>query len=189
MPDEIERRFLPKSPDWRPEGECTPIAQGYFKLGESAQGRVIKWPWPYFALDGERLLWLEWRDVFDLTPHLSPEGFLPAGWKARIRSYFDARYVLDLKGPRSGTTRFELADLPLDPKQGHALLERCGDTLMRKKRYVIPYLGHAWQIDVFEGKHAGLITCEVELRSATSIVKLPPWVGEEITDRKLFPES
>lgn len=186
MPLEIERRFLPRSPDWRPEGECVPITQGYLKTGENAVVRAVRWPWPHLMLNNERVAWLEWKDIFDITPHITPEGYLPAEWKIRIRCYFDIRYVLDIKGPRSGTTRFELDEIQLDPKTGEQLLQQCKGTVLRKKRYVLPYIGHAWQVDVYEGQHAGLVTCEVELRSATSIVKLPPWVGEEITDRKLF---
>lgn len=186
MPLEIERRFLPKSSNWRPDGDATPITQGYFLLGEKAVARVIKWPWPHLVLNNRRVSWLSLKDFRELKPHLTPDGMLPAGWKIRIRSYFNARYVLDIKGPRTATTRFELAELQLDPSAGRRLQSLCGDTVLSKKRYVLPHLGHDWQVDVYEGKHEGLVTCEVELRSANAIVKLPSWVGEEITDRKLF---
>ncbi len=187
MPLEIERRFLPKEKNWRPEGDAEPITQGYFKLGEGGtKASVQKWPWPSFWLNGERLTYLGLADYKHLLPLLNAEGEVPAGWKARIRCYFGVRYVLDLKGPRTGTTRFELAEKPLSEATGKRLLALCGDTILQKKRYTLPYRGHAWQVDVYEGQHAGLITCEVELPSPTSIVQLPPWVGEEITDRKLF---
>lgn len=183
---EIERRFLPLDKQWRPEGDAEPITQGYFKLGETASARVAAWPWPHFVLNGERLFWLSLPQFRELRAVAAADGTLPPGWKARVRCYFNTRYVLDIKGPRSGATRFELAERQLPAATGKRLLARCGDTILSKKRYALPYHGHVWQVDVYEGQHQGLITCEIELPSATTPFRLPPWVGEEITDRKLF---
>lgn len=186
MPYEIERRFLPKEPGWRPEGGGMAITQGYFKLGENAVMQARLWPWLHLRLNDQRLVWLNWRDYRALKQYLQQDGALPAGWKARIRRYGHSRYVFDLKGPRSGTTRFELDDRPLPAPLGAALLQQCGETVLHKTRHTLPYAGHDWQVDVYEGQHAGLVTCEVELPAADTAVDLPPWVGEEITHRKLF---
>jgi len=183
---EIERRFLPLDKNWRPEGDAEPITQGYFKLGESASARLVTWPWPHFVLNGERLFWLSLQQYRDLKTVTTADGTLPQGWKARVRCYFNTRYVLDIKGPRTGTTRFEMAEQPLTDATGKRLLALCGDTVLSKKRYAIPYHGYVWQVDVYEGEHKGLITCEIELPSPTTLFKIPPFVGEDITDRKLF---
>ena len=186
MPEEIERRFLPRSPEWRPEGKGVHLVQGYFKLGETATGQPALWPWPHFRVNGLRLVWLSWKDWASLRPHCTAEGGLPKGWKARIRSYDNRRFVLDIKGPRNGTTRFELDEQPLSPKAGHALLEQCRETVLSKTRYTLSHAGQDWHVDVFDAPHSGLITCEAELTSADAPLELPPWVGEEITGRKLF---
>lgn len=186
MPLEIERRFLPKDKDWQPQGTPLAITQGYFKLGENATARASLFPWPHFVLNGERLFWLSLPAYTALKPALLADGTLPAGWKVRIRCYDNSRYVLDIKGPRIGTTRFELAEKPLSPTTGARLQHLCGDTLLSKTRYVMAHSGHEWHVDVYEGQHTGLVTCEVELPDADTPVDLPPWVGEEITDRKLF---
>jgi CYTH domain-containing protein len=38
-----------------------------------------------------------------------------------------------------------------------------------------------WEIDVFEGKLAGLIIAEIELPSEDFEIDIPSWVGEEVT--------
>ena len=40
MPFEIERKFLPKDPDWRPTGPCHVLRQGFFWLDEDSAARV-----------------------------------------------------------------------------------------------------------------------------------------------------
>jgi len=43
-----------------------------------------------------------------------------------------------------------------------------------------------WEIDFYLDQHMGLNVAEVELDSADAALEIPDWVGEEITDRKLF---
>ncbi len=55
-----------------------------------------------------------------------------------------------------------------------------------KRRYTLRYGGRRWEVDVFEGDNRGLVIAEVELPSLNARVRLPPWVGEEITGRVEF---
>jgi adenylate cyclase len=55
-----------------------------------------------------------------------------------------------------------------------------------KRRYMLRYGGRRWEVDVFEGNNRGLVIAEVELPSLDTPVRLPPWVGEEITSRVEF---
>lgn len=64
-----------------------------------------------------------------------------------------------------------------------------------KDRYEILYKGAKFEIDAYKGPLIGLYTVEVEAPSNLSSadkksfienVKLPPWVGQEITQNKLF---
>lgn len=55
-----------------------------------------------------------------------------------------------------------------------------------KTRYEIPYKGHVIELDVFGGRHLGLVVAEVELTDPDEQVDLPAWVGEEVTGQKQY---
>jgi CYTH domain-containing protein len=38
-----------------------------------------------------------------------------------------------------------------------------------------------WEVDVFEGAHAGLVIAEIELAAADAAFERPNWLGEEVT--------
>lgn len=185
---ETERKFLPADPDWRPSGPFTTIAQGYFKMGENARGTIDwKLPRPAFCIDGEDCTPLSWFRALALRRHFV-KGELPKGWKARIRSYDDDRFVLDLKGPRVGASRAEFDQNPLYRAQGEKLQARCGETLLVKDRYELTEAGQTYHVDVYKGAHAWRgVVIELEQKKLDNTVKLASWVGREITNEKLFP--
>ena len=41
---------------------------------------------------------------------------------------------------------------------------------------------HIWEIDVFQGKLAGLIIAEIELKSENETFTKPNWVIEDVSD-------
>jgi len=188
MAHEIERRFLLRDANWRPPGEPVQLTQGFFKLGEQVQGRPSLRPTgPVFILNEQIEIPISWHFAWELRDICKDHnGLMPSGWKARIRCTNGQHYVFDLKGPRSGTTRLEFANTPLDPVTGSALLGLCGDTRLTKLRFTVPHAGHVWEVDFYLDQHMGLNVAEVELDSADAALEIPDWVGEEITDRKLF---
>ena len=48
-------------------------------------------------------------------------------------------------------------------------------------RHLVPYRGHTWEVDIFTGRHEGLVLAEIELSSVWEQYDLPPWVGQEVT--------
>ena len=50
-----------------------------------------------------------------------------------------------------------------------------------KVRHIVPYGGRIWEVDVFHGRHEGLVLAEVELDDAGAQVEIPPFAGEEVT--------
>jgi adenylate cyclase len=56
-----------------------------------------------------------------------------------------------------------------------------GTALVVKTRHRVEAGGHVWEVDLFEGEHAGLVLAEVELSSEDEAIAPPPWVGEEVT--------
>lgn len=110
------------------------------------------------------------------------QGYLSTNAKAtvRIRIIDDVRAVLTLKGPTTGISRAEFEyEVPLD--EGRALLEMARPEVVEKRRFEVPFGGLVWEVDVFEGSHAGLVMAEVELADADQLVALPDWAGLEVS--------
>lgn len=98
--------------------------------------------------------------------------------RVRIRG---ERAFLTLKSPKRGYSRdeFEYA-IPL-PDAATLIANHCAGRVVRKTRYLINHAPHVFEVDVFEGAHTGLIVAEVELPHEHSTVRLPDWLGEEVT--------
>lgn len=73
-------------------------------------------------------------------------------------------------------------EMPTDSKKMQEHIDRfCADTVIDKTRYLFPYEGYVWEIDIFHGRHAGLILAEIELPSADIDFAKPDWAGEDVT--------
>lgn len=99
----------------------------------------------------------------------------------RVRTIGDHAY-LTIKGVSTGITRLEFEyEIPL--ADANSMLDNlCEKPLIEKTRYVIPYEDFTWEVDEFHGENAGLIVAEVELENECQEFRLPPWVGEEVSD-------
>lgn len=99
----------------------------------------------------------------------------------RVRTIGDHAY-LTVKGISTSITRMEFEyEIPL--ADANDMLDHlCEKPLIEKTRYAIPYQGHIWEVDEFHGENAGLIVAEVELEDESQEFRLPPWVGEEVSD-------
>lgn len=98
--------------------------------------------------------------------------------RVRIRG---ERAYLTLKSPKEGFSRDEF-EYPIPVADARAMLaHHCAGRIVRKTRYVVDHAHHLFEVDVFEGKHAGLIVAEVELPHEETPLCLPEWVGDEIT--------
>lgn len=85
----------------------------------------------------------------------------------------------------SGLTRTEW-EYGIPYEEGKGLMTLCSDKVVEKHRYIVPYEGEVWEVDIFQGRHKGLITAELELNSTTHAYSLPPWVGREVTGDKRY---
>ena len=87
---------------------------------------------------------------------------------------------LTIKGLTVGIARKEFEyEIPLEDAQ--ELLKLCIN-ILEKVRYKVNYAGKIWEIDIFSGRHEGLILAEVELLSDEEIIELPDWVDKEVSD-------
>ena len=116
------------------------------------------------------------------------QGFLTRGADAavvRVRIEDDKRGWLTVKSAGSGLARDEYEyDIPI--KDARMLLKLCGKHVIAKTRHLLPVDELTWEIDEFEGRHEGLIIAEVELPSSDHKLRLPPWVGREVTGKRKF---
>jgi adenylate cyclase len=99
----------------------------------------------------------------------------------RIRSRDDKEAFITLKGAVSGRSRAEYEyEIPII--DGRELLLMADPHVLEKHRHLVPFGGLTWEVDVFGGRHQGLVIAEVELQSEDQHVDMPDWIGREVTD-------
>ncbi len=103
----------------------------------------------------------------------------PAG-TVRVRLKGNDAY-LTVKGRNDGAVRDEW-EYRISVEDARQMLERVTEgTVISKKRYMVNYEGHTWEVDEFAGDLAGLVVAEVELKSIDEPVSMPDFIGEEVT--------
>lgn len=90
--------------------------------------------------------------------------------------------LLTIKGGSDPLHRLEF-EYRIPYGDGIAILNQlCSKPLIEKVRHeVLGPDGLLWEIDEFQGSLSGLILAEVELPDDKSLVSLPPWIGQEVT--------
>lgn len=122
-----------------------------------------------------------WREM--ATGKAYCQGYIRTavpGQSVRVRIAGDQGY-LTIKGPAKGLSRAEFEyDIPVVDAQ-EMLETLCDRPLIEKIRYRLPVDEVVWEIDEFKGENTGLIVAEVELASEHQSVKLPDWIGKEVS--------
>ncbi|MBQ9442570.1 MAG: CYTH domain-containing protein [Selenomonadaceae bacterium] len=149
-----------------------------------------------FLVDAEKLSEIQLTDGEKIS-----QGYLSTDVEKIVRVRIKKnRGFLAVKTRNIGIVRREFEyEIPL--ADAEELLKLCGKNILNKIRYKIEFENHLWEVDIFEGRHAGLILVEVEINSADEVIKIPSWVGEEVSadpkyynvnlifDEKTFPEK
>lgn len=121
-----------------------------------------------------------WRSLSEGV--LYAQGYLPTSPECtvRVRIVGDHGY-LTIKGVTVGCSRSEYEyEIPVQDA-AEIMHQLCGDRLVEKKRYTIPFGGLHWEVDEFLGPNQGLILAEVELTSPAQAIIIPEWIGREVT--------
>ncbi|ERJ68965.1 CYTH domain-containing protein [Porphyromonas gingivalis] len=107
----------------------------------------------------------------------------------RIRLCNDEAY-LTIKGKTNegGLSRSEY-EYPVPFEEAKEMLTLCLPGYIMKQRYCVPHKGHVWEVDVFEGRHKGLVIAEVELATEDESIELPDWIGNEVTGNRRYYNS
>ena len=122
----------------------------------------------------------------DLTrfPHAAIEqGYLALdanGVQVRLRK---AGTKLTLTCKRNRESAREEREVVLTPEQFEILWPATSDRRLSKTRYNIP-LGHlVVEIDIYSGRHAGLVVAEVEFAAEEEARNFEPpaWLGEDVS--------
>ncbi|HMQ25269.1 MAG TPA: CYTH domain-containing protein [Acidimicrobiales bacterium] len=119
------------------------------------------------------------------------QGYLDqaGGESVRIRCWPDDGWaVLTVKGPREGMSRRE-AECDVTAEVAELLLSACGTRVVDKTRrhLAVGDAGVEWTLDVFHGRHDGLVLAEAELTADGATVVAPPgWCGPDVTDDERY---
>ncbi|WP_341704441.1 hypothetical protein, partial [Ferrovibrio sp.] len=121
-----------------------------------------------------------------------------AGWSVRLRTAVaadgGARAWLTLKSQEAGAARREIEVAVAYDFAGRMLASLPPDSLISKIRYRLPQKDAAgrvlvWEIDRFLERHHGLWLAEIELPRLDYPVRLPAWIGAEVTDDPRYRNS
>lgn len=82
----------------------------------------------------------------------------------------------------------EEREIKLSPKQFAALWPGTAGRRLRKVRYEILWDNLMIELDIYRGRHAGLVVAEVEFpnRASCRRFKAPWWFGREVTGEKRY---
>ncbi len=109
------------------------------------------------------------------------QGYLSVDPVIRIRRSDDS-YILTVKS--GGLLKREEFEIDLTEEQYLRLSKKADGTFISKTRYLIPYLDHTIELDIFHEALDGLIYAEVEFDSEEEAAAFTPpaWFLREVTD-------
>ncbi|QDG53221.1 CYTH domain-containing protein [Persicimonas caeni] len=115
------------------------------------------------------------------------QGYFETGPMSTVRVRIEGeRAVLTIKGPTVGISRAEYEyEIPMEDAR-QMLDIFCTDRQVEKVRYDVEFGGKLWEVDVFEGANAGLVTAEVELERPDEEVELPAWIGDDVSKESRY---
>ena len=112
------------------------------------------------------------------------QGYLSRNPTVRVRVKGEKGF-LTIKSRNVGIVRNEFEyEIPL--ADAEELLKLCEPNILQKIRYKVEHAGKIFEVDIFEGRHQGLILAEVELNSPTEFVDLPDWIGKEVSNNPKY---
>jgi len=99
----------------------------------------------------------------------------------RVRIAGDKAF-LTIKSLINQRSRLEYEyEIPIADAEG-ILGTICRRPIIEKNRYEIKFGSDIWVVDEFFANNHGLVVAEIELDSEDQEIKLPDWIGAEVTD-------
>lgn len=114
------------------------------------------------------------------------QGYLSKGEDSaasiRVRICNDKGYLTIKGGPKSNASaKHAEYEYPIPLEDAVELLTLCTGFIIVKTRQIIHDGDVTWEVDFFEEENEGLIVAEVELPHEYTPLRLPPWIGKEVT--------
>jgi CYTH domain-containing protein len=123
----------------------------------------------------------QWRNKGKGT--LYRQGYLSTDIERSVRvRIIGQKGYLTIKGKTINATRTEFEYEISFEDATEMLGNLCQRPLIEKNRYILKENDLVWEIDEFWGDNEGLIIAEVELVDVDKEIRLPEWIGEEVTD-------
>lgn len=107
--------------------------------------------------------------------------------RVRIR---DEKGFLTIKGASTdnGLSRYEW-EKEISMEDARDLMKLCLPGVIDKRRYLVDWKNHIFEVDEFYGDNDGLIVAEVELGSVDEEYEVPPFIDEEVTGQVRYYNS
>jgi len=122
-------------------------------------------------------------------PHAQIEqGYLALGREGVQVRLRKAGHKLSLTYKRDEGAARQEREIELSPEQFNVLWPATAAKRLMKTRYDVPCGEHVVEIDVYHGKHEGLVVAEVEFgdeRSARDF-RIPDWLGKDVTGNRRY---
>ena len=130
-----------------------------------------------FTVDIEK-----WAEVIKPQSISIAQSYLSSSPECTVRVRLKGeKAYLTIKGKTNGISRSEFEyEVPVG--EAKEMMNSLSSKTLSKKRYEINLGNHLWEVDVFEGKLAGLIIAEIELTSEDEVFELPEWVIEDVSN-------
>ena len=119
------------------------------------------------------------------------QGYLSTDPDATVRVRLsDKQAWLTVKSRNHGAVRGEW-EYPVPLQEAAEMLAACcGSRKIEKTRYIVDAgNGLKWEVDVFHGRHEGLVMAEIELPEADTPFSRPAFIGREVTDDPAYYNS
>ena len=135
---------------------------------------------------------IERKFLVDKTPPLEAypfehiiQAYISVEPEIRIRKKGEKYFLTEKSG--YGLVRKE-SEREISEQEFLEAYEKTEGRVLTKTRYCIPYDKYTLELDVYEGKNAGLVVCEIEfdnIDEANNFIP-PEWFGKDITDDKNY---
>jgi adenylate cyclase len=116
------------------------------------------------------------------------QGYLAiesGGVQVRLRKKGNVRSLTYKRNLKNGR---EEREIRISAEQFEALWPATAGRRLTKVRYEMPWKGHTIEIDVYTGRHDGLVVAEVEFADEKSCTafKPPDWMDEDVTGKARY---
>lgn len=131
----------------------------------------------------------EYKHLAHSSSHLV-QGYIASGRRTVRVRVSDDRAWLTIKGLSrdGGLSRYEW-EREIDARDALELMQLAEGALIDKRRWLVEYAGHTFEVDEFAGDNEGLTIAEVELSSVDEAFERPAWLGREVTGERRFYNS